>query len=570
MSSLHAAAISGNLYEIQRLIAEGVDIDCRDETTGATPLITSCLSTHAGLDIMEILLAHGADIHARAIRFSNEEEPLIAFAVTSSQVSHEKIRFLLERGAEVNYRSPRGYTLLTWAACDDRPELIDLLLLHGATLDGESSYKESALSVLSRQGRFEEINKLLTRGADPLPLKWTTLHRMIALGTLEEVRRTMAEGTDLEAVDFWERTAFLLSIQAGDIEKASLLLASGANRYATGRCGKLPMQYPIDRDDGRMMQWLIKAGFGLTQENQPGNFLLIESIEGGAIACFHVLIAAGVDWREKDSHGDSSIHCATDLEIIETLIELGADAAELEVGSLRKWIKLETFDALLVSEEEFLKNRTRRFGTANPERMGVPFWSAMVRNGWSGFRAAKHFSEDSYRRESPVWCYDRLGMSLTQLADGRFIQIAGEHEDSYDPDFCIYNDVIVHDGKGGFEILGYPEDVFPPTDFHSATLVGEWIYIIGNLGCQRTAEADAHQTPIYRFDTVSGKVERVSTTGISPGWIHRHNAELIDRGIRISGGKRYCIDENGQGQIREHTATLLFDLDSGCWELVNT
>jgi hypothetical protein len=35
--------------------------------------------------------------------------------------------------------------------------------------------------------------------------------------------------------------------------------------------------------------------------------------------------------------------------------------------------------------------------------------------------------------------------SLTLLPDGRAIQIGGEHEDYYDPDFCIYNDVFVHE-----------------------------------------------------------------------------------------------------------------------------
>ncbi len=215
-----------------------------------------------------------------------------------------------------------------------------------------------------------------------------------------------------------------------------------------------------------------------------------------------------------------------------------------------------------MTEEEFLKNRTRRFGNANPERMELPFWRAMVRNGWEGYQAAWHFGDHSVDKENPVWCHKRFGMSLTKLDDGRFIQIAGEHEDSYDPDFCIYNDVIIHDGKGGFEILGYPEEVFPPTDFHSATLVGQSIYIIGNLGYPTCTD----ETPVYRFDIGSGKIEHVSTTGTSPGWIHRHDAKFIDNGIRISGGKKYRLDESGKGTIDEHTGTYFLDLKGGCWE----
>jgi hypothetical protein len=186
----------------------------------------------------------------------------------------------------------------------------------------------------------------------------------------------------------------------------------------------------------------------------------------------------------------------------------------------------------------------------------------MVRCGWSGYRAAARFGDDSFDRGAPVWCHDRFGMSLTCLPDGRFIQIAGEHEDSYDPDFCIYNDVIIHDGKGGFEILGYPEEVFPPTDFHSATLVGPWIYIIGNLGYPAAREAFAYQTPVYRFHTETGRIERVLTHGKSPGWIHRHQAELVAGNIRVSGGKILTKKKNGESEIKDHQACHTLDLET--------
>lgn len=83
--------------------------------------------------------------------------------------------------------------------------------------------------------------------------------------------------------------------------------------------------------------------------------------------------------------------------------------------------------------------------------------------------------DDTDSLDEPVWCFHRFGKSITEFPDGRIIEIGGEHEDYYDPDFCIYNDVVVHYGGGRFEIFGYPEEVFPPTDSHSATLVGDVI-----------------------------------------------------------------------------------------------
>lgn len=67
-----------------------------------------------------------------------------------------------------------------------------------------------------------------------------------------------------------------------------------------------------------------------------------------------------------------------------------------------------------------------------------------------------------------VWPGYRFGGTETELRDGRRVFIAGEHEDYYDPDFCIYNDVIVEDKSGKERIFTYPPEVFPPTDGHVA------------------------------------------------------------------------------------------------------
>ena len=73
----------------------------------------------------------------------------------------------------------------------------------------------------------------------------------------------------------------------------------------------------------------------------------------------------------------------------------------------------------------------------------------------------------------------------------------------------VYNDVIVYhappDGKAtrgwrSFEIFGYPKDVFPPTDFHSATYVPSLnaIIIVDNLSAPNLEElARDGVTPVY-------------------------------------------------------------------------
>jgi hypothetical protein len=163
----------------------------------------------------------------------------------------------------------------------------------------------------------------------------------------------------------------------------------------------------------------------------------------------------------------------------------------------------------------------------------------------------------------PVWCFDRFGMSFTELPDGRFVEIGGEHEDYYDPDFCIYNDVVIHHGAGQFQVLGYPKDVFPPTDFHSATLVGEVVYIIGGLGYQ--GERNFGTTPIFRLDCRTWKIEAVESCGDNPGWIYQHKAWFDgSHGIVIFEGT-ICREVSGEEQHTENKERFALDLVEMKW-----
>jgi hypothetical protein len=190
-----------------------------------------------------------------------------------------------------------------------------------------------------------------------------------------------------------------------------------------------------------------------------------------------------------------------------------------------------------ITPKIFADWRSPRFGRTNPERMNNPFWEWMVRTRLDGFQANdKLHGPDSFEA-GPVWCFRRFGQSTTKLPDGREILIGGEHEDHYDPDFFIYNDVVVKHPDGQIDIFGYPKEEFPPTDFHSATLVGERIILIGALAYH--TERKPGVTPILTLDLAAKKIAAHKSTGANPGWIFEHQARLSEDGasIHVSGGQ---------------------------------
>ncbi|MCY6492760.1 hypothetical protein [Leptolyngbya sp. GGD] len=129
----------------------------------------------------------------------------------------------------------------------------------------------------------------------------------------------------------------------------------------------------------------------------------------------------------------------------------------------------------------------------------------------------------------------------------------------------FYNDVVVYDGQGNLQIYGYPTTVFPPTDFHTATWVAGWIYIIGNLGY--LGDRTIGETPVYRLNCSTFAIEKVTTCGEAPGWIHKHRAVLSHGQIHISGGKIWAIQQD-KPTLVDHTEAYFLDLEQHCWHRV--
>lgn len=255
-----------------------------------------------------------------------------------------------------------------------------------------------------------------------------------------------------------------------------------------------------------------------------------------------------------------------------------------------------------LTPEEYFAQREPRFGEVNPERMDIPFWQFMVRSRWSAWSARMRFDracqeymaavqevmppfdelqkmsaeEQSalsariprYKYNGPTWCFSRFGQSETALPDGSRVLIGGEHEDWYDPDFHIYNDVVVirspKVSDQEIEIYGYPREVFRPTDFHSATLVGDAIYIVGGLGYWGTQTPG--MTPVVRLDLRTFTIVAVPTRGDLPGWIYDHNAAYIREhsAIRVRGGK-VLLRFEGKRTRRQNRKTWWLDLLTNTW-----
>ncbi len=550
---IHDDAIQGNIAGVAEELAAGVDIDCIEITARMTALNCVCTMPDANQEMIHFLVEHGAKISPYVFQDA---------VGTGSLVT---IHFLLKSGARIN-ESLLGITDILSHAASKRGEVgnetlipvLTLLIENGADVYIVSKYSETKLHILSDYGRFDGVAFLLDHGSDAKALGWTDLIRAVVFGTYEEVETLLKEGVNLRDRDFWSRTPWLMSLLVGDLMKAQRLLSAGAQINEVGRCGTIPMMYAVEGNHIHILEWLLAIGVDINATDDFGRTALLTATELGRVLCVSFLLNAGADFTKSTSYGDRPITEVRDIEILKLLIDVGEDLSQIN-HDMHRILTGTILGGPRVTDEEYYKGKHRKFGKSNPQRMDMPFWNAMVQCGWQAYQARSVFSYTG-EEPKPLWCYYRYGRTTTLLPDGRIVEIAGEHADSYDGDFCIYNDVTVFDGYGNFEIWGYPEHIFPRTDFHTATLIDDYIYIIGSLGYHEQRRPG--ETPVYRLDCRNYKMECMKTKGKMPGWISEHNARYAPdaNSIYITGGKI-----GGEELVPNHS-TFALNLQTLVWK----
>ncbi|MEO0939128.1 MAG: hypothetical protein AAFY38_13330 [Pseudomonadota bacterium] len=472
---------------------------------------------------------------------------------------------------------------------------IKQLIEGGADVNAASPYGETALDQCFARSAFAAVRCLIENGADYAGHEWSAAHLAIVMGQVP----TLAAGEPaVMARDAAGRTPFLHACRLGNLAAAEALqgITPDEGRRATPD-SEGPVTVAVRSGSGEMLDWVLAQGYDVDEADKFGGTGLMEAVERDDLALAERLLALGADVARgrnisaanaEAEATTSSFGAAANLimkhtadlmkgfmpdaddvitrpadaahspEMKRLLVRYGADVNDFEAEDIAIVTGADRIAETRITPEMFNAQSAPRAGQANPEQVDIPFWREQIRTGRSGYRAemdctdARHYGAD----RMPVWSFQRFGRTATRLPDGRWVLIAGEHEDHYDPDFHIYADVTVIHPDARVDHYIYPADVFPPTDFHTATWLEDHILLIGSLGYQ--GQRHAGETQVLRLNLADFSVQAVATSGQNPGWISRHDARLVDRHIIVSGGKI-------EPDYVDNTDTFLLDLGTMDW-----
>ena len=228
-SELWTAVSLGQVDKAQQLLAEGADVDEKDEMRGpgASTLLHEAV-TFGGPVMVRLLLEHGADVSAKNTQGNTPLHDLFDDLYTISATTYGKYRELYDAPAIMEEYS---YLL----------EKIQLLLHHHADPSAKDNYGNTPLHSSAGAGDNHTVALLIEQGADVsakncygyTPLFCTALqfdddawsgHQHAALLLLEQ-------GADVSDKDNCGNTSLHLAAEYGHCEMVRLLLEQGGRRF---------------------------------------------------------------------------------------------------------------------------------------------------------------------------------------------------------------------------------------------------------------------------------------------------------------------------------------------------
>jgi ankyrin repeat protein len=190
-----------------------------------------------------------------------------------------EVRLILSRGHDPNVPDDDGWTPLHWACYRHQPEMVELLLEHGALVANKSFSGDTPLHAAATEGSVPCLKLVLDaatlQDADYLlesqnnvgytPLMWTA-----SKGLLAAAKFLLFRGSDVAAANQEGDSVLHVAASNGQAAFVALLLEEGANVDAKNKAGDTALHCSAIEGHVAASLLLLRGGAGEEVTNGAG------------------------------------------------------------------------------------------------------------------------------------------------------------------------------------------------------------------------------------------------------------------------------------------------------------
>lgn len=278
---------------LKLMMQKGKPDDCDSLNEVALSLLTE-----GHFDVIELLQSYGFFVDPN---FSSSGVSQLFITAAIGDEGFEAAEKLLQLGADANFKTPAGMSVLSMATRNGAVRIAEVLLKAGAMVMDRNSANALAYDLAVIYGHDELVDLLIKHMNQIVP----------------HVDRQAEDGT----------TALMRAAIASDVKMVYDLLAVGADASRRDRQGESPLSYAVAHDMDEVVHALRATGVEkLPGEKVVGPESIVHAGRQGALGTILDLLDSGVPIDLVDAKGDTALTAAAiHPGVIKVLAKKGAD-----------------------------------------------------------------------------------------------------------------------------------------------------------------------------------------------------------------------------------------------------